>query len=84
MLRARIREIAEQKRPYGCPRIYVRLRREGWRGNHKKVERMYYQDEGWRYGDAGGRNRRLSAASPIHGRQSRGAGMPWILCMTGS
>jgi hypothetical protein len=37
-LRTRIREIAETKRRYGCPRIYVRLRREGWRVNHKKVE----------------------------------------------
>ena len=45
-LRTRIREIAESKRRYGCPRIYVRLRREGWRVNHKKVERIYYRDEG--------------------------------------
>lgn len=45
-LRTRIREIAETKRRYGCPRIYVRLRREGWLVNHKKVERLYYRDEG--------------------------------------
>lgn len=45
-LRTRIREIAEAKRRYGCPRIYVRLRREGWAVNHKKVERLYYRDEG--------------------------------------
>lgn len=45
LLRTRIREIAESKRRYGCPRIYVRLRREGWRVNHKKVERIYYRDE---------------------------------------
>ena len=45
-LRMRIREIAESKRRYGGPRIYVRLRREGWRVNHKKVERLYYRDEG--------------------------------------
>lgn len=44
-LRTRIREIAEQKRRYGCPRIYVRLRREGWVVNHKKVERIYYREE---------------------------------------
>lgn len=44
-LRTRIREIAESKRRYGCPRIYVRLRREGWAVNHKKVERLYYRDE---------------------------------------
>ena len=45
-MRTRIREIAEAKRRYGCPRIYVRLQREGWRVNHKRVERLYYRDEG--------------------------------------
>jgi putative transposase len=44
-LQLRIREIAEHKRRYGCPRIYVRLRREGWQVNHKKVERLYYREE---------------------------------------
>jgi len=41
---ARVREIAETKRCYGCPRIYVRLRREGRRVNHKKVERIYREE----------------------------------------
>lgn len=45
-LRTRIREIAESKRRYGCPRMYVRVRLEGWRVNHKKVERLYYRVEG--------------------------------------
>lgn len=45
-LQTRIRAIAERKRRYGCPRIYVCLRREGWRVNHKKVERLYYREEG--------------------------------------
>ncbi len=44
LLRKRIREIAEAKRRYGCPRIYVRLRREGWRVNHKKIERIYREE----------------------------------------
>lgn len=43
-LRMRIREIAERKRRYGCPRIYVRLRREGWTVNHKTVERLYREE----------------------------------------
>lgn len=43
-LRARMREIAEPTRRYGCPRIYVRWRRDGWRVNHKKVERIYRED----------------------------------------
>ncbi|MCS3434293.1 transposase InsO family protein [Klebsiella sp. BIGb0407] len=37
----RIREIAETRIRYGCPRIHVQLRREGWRGNHKKTHRIY-------------------------------------------
>lgn len=43
-LRTRIRAIAEIKRRYGCPRVYVRLRREGWTVNHKKVERLYREE----------------------------------------
>jgi putative transposase len=39
-----MREIAETKQRYGCPRIYVRLRREGWNVNHKKVERLYREE----------------------------------------
>ena len=39
-----MREIAETKRRDGCPRIYVRLRREGWRVNHKKIERLYREE----------------------------------------
>ena len=38
---ARIREIAETRVRYGYWRIYVLLRREGWRINHKRVHRLY-------------------------------------------
>ena len=44
-LRARIKEITQNRVRYGCPRVYVLLRREGWRVNHKKVKRIY-QEEG--------------------------------------
>jgi putative transposase len=43
-LRTRLRELAEVKRRYGCPRLYVLLRREGWRVNHKRVERLYREE----------------------------------------
>ncbi len=33
----RIREIAEPRIRYGCPRIHIQLRREGWPVNHKKT-----------------------------------------------
>ena len=43
-LRTRLRELAEQKRRYGCPRLTVLLRREGWRVNHKRIERLYREE----------------------------------------
>ncbi|CAN0628525.1 transposase [Burkholderia multivorans] len=36
-----IKEITEVRGHDGAPRVYVRLRREGWRDNHKRVERVY-------------------------------------------
>jgi len=41
LLRARIEEIAAAKRRYGYRRVYVRLRREGWQVNRKRVYRLY-------------------------------------------
>jgi putative transposase len=43
-LRKRMKEIAEAKRKYGCPRIYDMLRREDWKVNYKKVERLYREE----------------------------------------
>ena len=40
-LRVRIEEIAAAKRRYGYRRVYVRLRREGWKVNRKRVYRLY-------------------------------------------
>lgn len=37
----RMTEIAAQKRRYGSPRIHNLLRREGFKINHKKTERLY-------------------------------------------
>ena len=37
----RMREITETRVRYGYRRVYVLLRREGWRINHKKVYRIY-------------------------------------------
>lgn len=41
VLRARIREIALARPRFGCQRIHVLLRREGWRVNIKRVRRLY-------------------------------------------
>ena len=40
-LRTRIAEIAAVKRRYGYRRVYLRLRREGWKVNRKRVYRLY-------------------------------------------
>jgi putative transposase len=43
-LRQRLRELAEERRRWGCPLLYLLLRREGWRANHKRVERLYREE----------------------------------------
>ena len=43
-LRQRLRELAEARRRWGCPLLYLMLRREGWRANHKRVERLYREE----------------------------------------
>ncbi|SFU20582.1 putative transposase [Kosakonia arachidis] len=40
-LRLRIREITETRVHYGYRRVYILLRREGWRDNHKRIYRLY-------------------------------------------
>jgi putative transposase len=43
-LRRRLREITEIRVHYGYRRVYVLLRREGWRVNHKRVYRLYREE----------------------------------------
>jgi putative transposase len=40
-----MREIAEQRKRFGSPRIGVMLKREGWKVNHKKIERIYAEEK---------------------------------------
>lgn len=82
-LQPRIREIAETKRRYRCSRIYVRLRREGWPVNHKKVELPIIARNGSRFSGADGRRPRRSHGSRCPSPLSPGAVRPWILCMIG-
>jgi putative transposase len=44
-IRERIRFLARRYPRYGSPRIRVMLQREGWHVNHKKVERIYREEE---------------------------------------
>lgn len=43
-LRTRLRALAEQRRRFGAPRLYLLLRREGLVVNHKRVERIYREE----------------------------------------
>jgi putative transposase len=43
-LRERMRELAHQRRRFGCPRIHLMLQREGLVINHKRTERIYRQE----------------------------------------
>ncbi len=40
-LRARIKQLARNKRRYGYRRVWMTLRREGWVVNHKRVHRIW-------------------------------------------
>jgi putative transposase len=39
----RLKKLAETRRRFGCPRLHIMLRREGFMINHKRTERIYKQ-----------------------------------------
>lgn len=39
----RLKELAQTRRRFGCPRLHIMLRREGFKINHKRTERIYSQ-----------------------------------------
>ena len=43
-LRKRLRELAEQRKRFGSPRLHLILKREGLVVNHKKTERLYREE----------------------------------------
>ena len=43
-LRLRLKELAEQRQRFGCHRLHVILKREGLVINHKKTERIYWEE----------------------------------------
>ena len=43
-IRERMRELAHQRRRFGCPRIHLLLQREGLVVNHKRTERIYREE----------------------------------------
>ena len=43
-IRKRLRELAEQRKRFGSPRLHIMLKREGLVVNHKKTERLYREE----------------------------------------
>lgn len=43
-LRKRLRELAEQRKRFGSPRLHIMLKREGLVVNHKRTERLYREE----------------------------------------
>jgi transposase InsO family protein len=60
-LRERLRVLAGERRRFGYRRLHGLLRREGWRVNHKRIERLYREE---------------MLAIRRRGRQKRGLGGP--------
>ena len=44
LIRKRLRKLSEKRRRFGCPRLHIMLRREGFMINHKRTERIYRQE----------------------------------------
>lgn len=44
VIRKRLKELAQTRRRFGCLRLHVMLRREGFMINHKRTERIYKQE----------------------------------------
>jgi len=44
IIRAKLKELADKRKRFGCPRLQVLLRREGFAINHKRTERIYKEE----------------------------------------
>jgi putative transposase len=63
-IRARLRELAGQRRRFGYRRLHVLLSREGVHVNHKKLRRLY-REERLQVRRRGGRKRALGTRAPM-------------------
>ena len=63
-LRARLRELAGQRRRFGYRRLHILMIWEGLHMNHKKLRRLY-REEGLQVRRRGGRKRALGTRAPM-------------------
>jgi putative transposase len=64
VLRARLRELAAERRRFGYRRLLILIRREGKLVNHKKLRRLY-REERLQVRRRGGRKRALGTRAPL-------------------
>jgi putative transposase len=62
-LRARMKELACERRRFGYRRLHILLKREGWEVNWKKLYRLY-REEGLAVRKRGGRKRAVGTRAP--------------------
>jgi len=63
-LRARMKELALERRRFGYRRLHILLKREGWEVNWKKLYRLY-REEGLTVRKRGGRKRAIGTRAPM-------------------
>ncbi|RLL63844.1 IS3 family transposase [Ochrobactrum soli] len=63
-LRERMKELAHERRRFGCRRLHVLLRREGHLVNHKRLFRLY-REEKLTVRKRGGRKRAIGTRAPM-------------------
>ena len=63
-LRARMKELASERRRFGYRRLHFLLKREGWEVNWKKLYRLY-REEGLTVRKRGGRKRAIGTRAPM-------------------
>src|SRR4051794_5825164 len=71
-IRARLKDLANERRRFGYRRLHILLRREGVMLNHKKLFRLY-REERLSVRRRGGRKRALGTRAPMVDRTSAGA-----------
>ena len=75
-LRARMKELASERRRFGYRRLQILLKREGWEVNWKKLYRLY-REEGLTVRKRGGRKRAIGTRAPM--AIPRGPNQRWSL-----
>ena len=63
-LRARMKELASERRRFGYRRLHILLKREGWEVNWKKLYRIY-REEGLTVHKRSGRKRAVGTRTPM-------------------